>query len=372
MTAHARLSASGSHRWLHCPGSVAAETGLPDAPTVHSLEGSAAHALAEHCLNEGVLDASGAIGRTFGGMPVTQEMADAVQVYVDYIRNVGGFQQYETRLDFSRWVPEGFGTSDCITIADNTLHVIDLKYGKGVRVNAFENTQGLLYALGALDECEMLYSFDKVQITIVQPRLDHISEWVLTLDELNKWGDWIKERALLACAPDAPRVPSESACHWCKAKATCPALKTYTEAAILSEFSTLEELLPVDTLSDDELARALSAKKLITGWLDAVEEHATQRCINGEGFPGFKLVAGRSLRQWGDEGEAELVLKGALGDDAFEHKLLSVAKAEKALGKKQASLLDGLVVKPEGKPVLVPNDDPREPLGTAPAEFDKL
>ena len=371
MVAHARLSASGAHRWINCPGSVQAEEGIKDAASPHAEEGTAAHELAELVLNEGG-NCHAWVGRQLvenNAWTVTQEMADYVQQYVDYVAATPGTQQYEQRVSYADWVPEGFGTADAISIdpASKTLYCIDLKYGKGVRVDADNNPQGMLYGLGAYNEIEGIYDIERVVIVIVQPRLDHISEWSISVDDLLRWGAWVSERAQETIGPDAKRVPGESQCRFCKAKATCPALYDFTTRIIASDFDNLDS---PEHLSDERMAEVMSAKKLITGWLDAVESHITERLKAGDDFPGYKLVAGRSLRQWADEKEAEQALAEQLGDDAYERKLLTPAKAEKALGKTKAKAIKDLIVKPEGKPVLAPESDKRKPIGVTADDFD--
>ena len=371
MTQHAKLSASGSHRWLSCLGSVDAEKSFKDFSSAAAQEGTAAHELAEIVLQNGgnchaLIDKPLIETNTH---TVTEEMADYVQEYVDYVTSVGGEQFYEERVDFSEWVPEGFGTSDVIAINGETLDVIDLKYGKGLRVDADENSQGMLYALGAYNEYGMIYSFKTVRIHIVQPRLDHISVWEISIEDLLKWGAWVAEQAQTIQEGGAPRNPGEKQCQWCKAKAACPAIKSYAENIIMSGFDELDSPMP-DTLNDDELRAALESKKLIVSWLDAVESLVNERLQKGEAFEGFKLVAGRSLRKWGDEEAACDTLEACLGNEAYERKLLTPAKAEKALGKTRAKDIQDLIVKPEGKPTLAPESDKRKSILISVDDFD--
>lgn len=374
MTAHAKLSASGSHRWAHCPGSIKAEEGIADRSSAAADEGTAAHELAELVLTGGG-SCHDWINKPLienNAHTVSQEMADYVQQYVDYVKSHSGQHEYEQQVDFSEWVPGGFGTADALVLGGTTLRVIDLKYGKGVQVDAFENTQGLLYALGAVSDYEYLADIEKVVICIVQPRKDSISEWEITKADLMKWGEWLSERANQALSDDAPRVPGDEQCKFCKAMATCPALMKLAHKVIATDFDNMDDVANPDTLSDEQLAEALTAKKLVLSWFDAVEQHAFGKLERGEPFPGFKLVEGRSLRQWADEAVAEQTLVELLEHDAYERKLLSVAKAEKALGKKGASAIADLITKPRGKPVIVPESDKRPALGATENDFDNI
>lgn len=373
MTVHARLSASGSHRWLYCPGSVKAEESLPNTTSYHAEEGTAAHELAELALM-GSGNARDWLGKQLpesNAFTVTDEMANAVQVYVDYVRGFSGEHAYEQRIDFGDWVPEGFGTADAVIVQDDKIRVIDLKYGRGLRVDAEENTQAILYALGVYAEHELFIDIKNVVITIVQPRLDHIDEWEISISELLKRGEWIRQRAEEANSPDAERVPGEAQCLWCKAKATCPALMKFTNAAIMSDFETLD-LVNVDRLTDSQLRQALDSKKLIIGWLDAVEMYIKERVENGGAFEGYKMVEGRSSRSWSDEKLAIGVLESELGEQAWEKKLLSVAKAERSLGKAKLGVISDLVLRSSGKPTLVPESDKRPALGATADDFDCL
>ena len=371
MGKHARLSASSAHRWLNCLGSIEAEKGLKDSSSAAADEGTAAHELAEIVLEKGgnAFDHVGNYLIEMNTHVVTEEMAAYVQEYVDYVTAIGGVQHYEECVDLTDWIPKGFGTSDAIAIDGDTIHVIDLKYGKGVQVFAENNPQAMLYGLGAYAEYSYLQNFKTVKLHIVQPRLDHIDEWEISVEDLLKWGAWVAEQAQRIEEGDAPRTPGEKQCHWCKAKATCPALKKYTEEVLLSQF---EELEPpnADTLNDSQLRKALESKKLITSWLDAVEKLVNDRLQAGEKFEGFKLVEGRSIRKWEDEKAAELLLEDLLGDEAFEKKLLTPAKAEKALGKVKSKGIQGAIIKPEGKPTLAPESDKRKSISISVDDFD--
>ena len=317
------------------------------------------------------------IGNTFEGIEVTHEMADAAQTYINYVKSFSGHHFYEVRVDFSPWVIDGFGTSDAIVldVKNRVIRVIDLKYGKGVQVDAEENTQAMLYALGALNEYGDYCDFETVEIAIVQPRRDHISEWSIGVSDLLAFGEKAKRVCAIALSDDAPRVPGEYQCMWCKAKADCAELAKHTEQTLLTRFDDMNdgELPAVDTLTDAQLRQALEAKKLIVGWLDAVEQYVTDKLNNGEAFDGFKLVEGRSTRQWRDESEAAQLLEQHYAqDDLYQRKFISVAQAEKLVGKKNAAMLAELVVKPAGKPTLAPAKDKRKSVNVSLDDFDVL
>ena len=373
MTAHAKLSASGSARWLNCPGSVNAEKGIRDKSSFFAAEGTAAHALAEHCLVNGVT-ADSQIGETFEGFVVDNYMAEFIQSYVDYVRQFTGQHMYEVRVDFSPWVPEGFGTCDAMIIeSGGLLRVIDLKYGQGLRVDAEDNTQAMLYALGAYEDFSHIYDIDTIEITIHQPRLDHVSEWSISVTDLLSWGEEVKLKAAECLKPDAPRNASDKACQWCKAKPTCPALKKLTEQSIITMFDDVApDTIPLaDTLTDEQLKQALQHKKLITGWLDAVEAHIVERLTEGKDFDGYKIVEGRSLRKWADEDAAIEALSDQYDDDKlFKKSFLSVSQAEKLIGKKSALSLSDFIVKPPGKPTLAPESDKRPAINLQESDFD--
>lgn len=375
MTAHAKLSASGSHRWLACPASVEAERGIADKSSPHAFEGTVAHELAEVALKSNT-DADEWVGKV---MPethaeITQEMADYVQEYIDYVLYhipPKGYAAYEVRVDFSDWVPEGFGTCDALIIGGNTMHVIDLKYGQGVQVSPVDNSQGMLYALGAYADCAGIADIQKIIITIVQPRCnpDIFESWEISIEQLLEWGEYAKARALMCGLPDAEFNPGEKQCQWCKAKATCTALAAFTSDAIMEQFDEVEELTPVNRLTDEQLGKALSAKKLIISWLDAVEEVVVERLGNGVPFEGYKLVAGKSNRQWSDEGDVEHSIFELLGEEAYTKKLVSPAQAEKIVGKKRAAEIAEFVVKPQGRPTLAKSDDPRPAVNITADDF---
>ena len=376
-THHAKLSASGASRWLNCPGSVKAEQGIEDKTSPFALEGTRAHELSELALFNDK-EPQDWIGKPLvenSDFIVDEEMANYVQVYTDYCRAIskGADEVFiEQRVSYNDWVPEGFGTNDfgALFLKDKRIKIADLKYGKGVQVDAENNPQAMLYGLGTYAEFSWISDFDYVDIAIIQPRLDHISEWSISVKDLLKWAEWVSQRAEIALSDDAERVPGEKQCRFCKAKGTCPALMKYTEDIIMADFDDLDDMPSPDTLTQEQLRKVLEHKGLIEGWLGSVETVVRERLEDGKGFEGFKLVEGRSIRRWGNESAAEEVLSEVLGDDLYTKKMVSPTQAEKALKKDQRVLLDGLVVKPAGKPTLAPESDKRPPINITDEDFD--
>jgi hypothetical protein len=389
---HALFSPSSADRISTCPASLLHTQGLPDSPSFEAVEGTVAHALHEMCLTQGF------VAETFIGvaanvlMPtdalspaewalipdllVSAEMAAAVQESVDWCRAVPGRHFVEQRLSIDPWtpVPQQFGTSDFVAVdyASRTLTIVDLKYGRGVRVNAFENAQLMLYALGALNEFEMFGDLDIVSIRVSQPRLDHRDEWITSAAELLAHGERLKARFALALNPDAPFYPADKACKFCKAKATCPALYARTLELANGMFDNLNETAspvidgtwPISAhdakkLAPEHLAKALEAAPLVRGFLDAVESHAMALLLHGQDVSGYKLVEGRSFRRWADVDAARILLTEHGIDFFKDPEPISPADAEKKLPKAERARLAPLVSKPAGKPTLAPVSDKR-------------
>ena len=380
---HAKLSASGSSKWLNCPGSVEAESKIPNKQSVYAEEGTLAHELADICLKGG-FEAKKYIGKSVAydenkSSIITEEMAKFVQEYIDYVLayETKNSQLYtEDRVDFSNIVPDGFGTMDAAILDYDTgiCHIFDLKYGQGVEVSAVENTQAQLYALGFYNELKCLDVIKSFKIHIVQPRIFNYSSWEITLDDLVKFGQYASNKANEALTPNAPRTPGEKQCKWCNAKATCPALKKHTEDTILLSFENLNDKDPTskgniftNQLNDEQLKLILDNKNLIEDFLKSVEQHIYDRVLNGEKFEGYKLVEGRSNRKWVDD--AEEVLKNKLGEDAYEKKLIGITAAGKKLKKDE---VEELTYKPEGKLQLVLASDKRKEVTKTIDHFDKI
>ncbi len=374
MASHAKLSASGSHTWLKCTGSIKAQENYPNSSSIYADQGSAAHELAEHCLFKDVnpFDYEDQPSPSYPAIIIDREMCSSVQMYIDEINSIVGDKVYEQRVDFSDYAPEGFGTADCIIYNEDEglINIVDLKYGKGVKVDAQDNSQLKLYALGALAGFSRRYKIKTVNMVIVQPRIDHIDDFQMKVDDLYRWGEFVKQQAAIALSDYAPRTPGDEQCRWCKHKPVCPELLQLTQETLLSDFDNCETN-PVNKLSDEELSKVLIHSKLITSWLSAVEDYVKDRLENGQEFKGYKLVEGRSSRAWRSEKEAISTLSELYPpEELFEQSFLSVAKAEKLLGKKNMGIIDDYVVKNSGKPTLVPESDGRRSISGSASDFD--
>jgi hypothetical protein len=368
---HSLLSASGSATWLYCSGSVEAQKPYKESRSGFADEGTAAHELAELCL-KGNLNPYDFESKTLpetNWITIDKSMCRHVSDYMGFIEEFKGHKIYEQKLDYSEYAQDGFGTADCVILDGDTVIIIDLKYGQGIKVNA-DTTQTKIYALGVLSEFGMLQDIKTIRMFIYQPRLDHVDENVMTIDELLRFGEWVKDRAQAAMKPNAPLTAGDKQCLWCKHKARCPELMRYTENAIQNEFADFDDMVSVNRLNDDQLSIALSSAPLIKSWLSAVEEVVKERLESGEGFKGYKLVEGRSSRDWADIDEAESALRiDHTDEELYEMNFISVAKFEKLVGKKNIKEFENLIVKKTGKPTVALETDPRKSLSVSSNDF---
>lgn len=365
--AHAVLSASGAHRWIACPPSALLEAELPDTDSDASRQGTAAHELAEHKLRRAL--------KLRSDRPTSEwqddEMEELTDAYRDYVLDVaaetpGAEVFIEQRVDFSHIVPGGFGTCDTVIIADGTMHVIDLKYGQGVQVDATGNPQLRLYALGALGTFGMLYDIHTIRMTIYQPRRHNISTETLGVAVLTDWARTVVEPAATLAAAGDGEFAAGDHCGFCKLAATC---RARAEANL--DIAKYEFADPVE-LTDEEIADIVLRAPDITKWLRTVEAHAASAAINqGHQWPGLKLVAGRSVRKYADEQAVAEAAEAAGYHDVWDRRLIGITAMQKLMGKKGFDeVLGDLVVKPDGKPTLVPVSDRRPALETHTAEDD--
>ena len=386
MAKHALLSASGAHRWLECTPSAQLELQFPQSTSEYAEEGTAAHELCELTARYWLGEISEAEyenqrDELAKGKYYNAEMQECANDYAKFVAEKtaaaretceDAFTALEVRVDFSKYVKDGFGTGDCIIVSDNALEIIDFKYGKGVRVEAAGNPQMKLYALGAYLEYNTLFDIDSVRMTIFQPRLSGVqSSDEITVKELLEWAEkYVKPRAKLAYKGEGEFAPSEEVCKFCRAKAQC-------KARADKNLKLFDEAPDVLLLTPEDAGKILEQAGDIQSWLADLESLVSSTLLAGQPVEGWKMVEGRSNRRFADELKVVDAMKAAGYDESllYERKLITLTQMEKDFGKKAiAETLGELIVKPQGKPTLAPAKDKRpefRPEEQLLAEFDK-
>lgn len=366
MGKHAVLSASGAHRWLHCLPSARLELEFSNNESGAAAEGTAAHALCEHKLKKTLHMRSKRPISDYN----TDEMEEHSDAYVEFVMEQLEVAKQsckdplvliEQRLDYSCYVPDGFGTGDCIIIGDKKLHIIDMKYGMGIIVSAIENPQMKLYALGALEIYDSLYDIEEVSMTIFQPRRENFSTWTISVKELKDWAEnELKPKALMAYDGKGEYLPGDW-CTFCRAAVKCRA-----RAEEKLKLAQLEFKLP-PLLTDSEIEEVLFKLSDLTKWANEIMDYATDAAVNhGKEWHGFKVVEGRSVRKYKDEDAVAEAAKANGYKDIYRKSLITLTEMQKLMGKtKFEEILGDLIYKPPGKPTLVPLLDKRQALNVS-------
>ncbi len=371
MTKHAVLSASSSYRWLKCLPSARLEQKFDDEPGQAAKEGTAAHALCEHKLNKALKRRSKRPVSEFD----SDEMEECTDAYVAFVLEQLEVAKQscpdplvliEQHLDLRRWVPEGFGTGDCIIVSNDRLHIVDFKYGIGVLVDANNNSQMMLYALGALNLFDALYDIKEVSMTIFQPRRDNVSTWTVPVEQLMLWATKDLMPKARKAYDGVGAYQAGSWCQFCRAANRCRARAEANLELARKEFK------KPDLLTDDEIADILTKLPDFQKWASQLQDYASDAAINhGKEWKGFKVVLGRSIRKYKDEEAVAERCKENGYEDIYKTSLITITEMEKLMGKKEfKNLLNDLVYKPEGKKVLVPDSDKRPAVNTSNAQGD--
>lgn len=375
MGKHSILSPSGAHRWMNCTPSARLEQEFEGTESEAAKEGTAAHALCEHKLKKALHMRSKRPVSDYN----SDEMEECSDAYVDFVMEHYQLAKQtckdpvvliEQKLDFSCYVPDGFGTGDCIIISDGKLHIIDLKYGMGILVEAEENPQMKLYALGALEIYDVLYDIKEVSMTIFQPRRENVSTWTISVDELKNWAEKeLKPKAQMAYRGEGEYLPGEW-CTFCRAAVRCRARAEEKLKLAQSEF----KMPPL--LTDTEIEEILSILPDLTKWGNEILAYATEAAVtHGKDWRGFKVVEGRSVRKYRDEDQVAEAAKEAGYTDIYRKSLIPLTEMQKLMGKQKfEEVLGGLVFKPPGKPTLVPVADKRPAINVMNAinEFNEI
>lgn len=376
--AHAILSASSAHKWLVCTPSARLEEQFPSKTSEYMQEGTLAHAIAEFKVRSYFLEPMTKATQTrrlnkFKKEEGFQdEMLEHTDTYLNFLKeealktNTRPFISVEQKVDFSSYVPEGFGTADCIMISGDTLHIIDFKYGKGVKVEAEDNPQMKLYSLGAISAYGLFYPLKNIKMSIVQPRIDNISSYEMPIEQLLEWGEkTVKPQAQKAFAGIGDYVQGEH-CRFCRAKGAC-------------EFRAKENMKVIEkiensyngTITNDELGEMLTKTDGIEQWIKDIKAYALDLVLKGEQVKGWKAVEGKSNRKISDTDKAFEILEANGYEEAllYEKVPLTLTKLEKVVGKtKLAEAIGDYIEKPKGAPTLVKESDKREPYKVSAAE----
>jgi hypothetical protein len=377
---HALLSASGASRWLNCTPSARLEERFgKDKPSAYAEEGTLAHELSELKLRNHTGEMTDAtykkeVAKIMKNPLFSSDMLEQTDKYTSLVLEFFSATKdahpdavllLEEKFDFSHVVEQGFGTGDACIIADDTLHIIDLKYGKGIEVSAFDNPQLKIYALGALRHYELHYNIDNVRLTIVQPRLDAVSSFEVSVNDLLLWAAKEVKPAAERAYKGEGELCVGSWCKFCKVKAAC---RKYAEANL--ELAKHDFKDP-ELLSDDELLQVFAKQPMLQDWVASVAEHLLSEALRGKKWQGFKLVEGRSQRKWSNEtAVVEALLRQGLSADKFtETTTLTVAKMEKAIPKEALKSIQDFILKPPGAPTLVPASDKRPEFNSASEDF---
>ena len=381
---HALLGASKAAQWINCPPSARTQESVAESGSDYAQEGTLAHELAEVKLLGRVTKCNAKKRKTLSEQYekikankfYDQEMEQATDEYVGLVeerfmtakaRSSDAVILLEARLDYTDWVPEGFGTGDVVLIADGVLEIIDLKYGKGVPVSAYKNPQIRLYGLGAWAGYSYLYSIDEVHMTIIQPRLDSVSTDIMPIQELLDWADRVvKPAAVLAFAGEGDFCSGDH-CRWCKVKGNCRARADENMKALAHEFQ------DPALLTNEEIGSILFITEQLKTWAKDIEAYASGQALKGNPIPQWKLVSGRSNRSILDKDTAKgLFIAAKVDEDKYlkPQELLGIGELEKRIGKKElATLIGDLIIKPEGKATLVPETDHRSELNCVEGDF---
>lgn len=375
MPKHAYLSASASHRWLACPPSAKLCANILDQASEYAQQGTDCHELCAYLVEKAL--GRDVINPTENLTYYDAEMQNCAEEYRNYVlEQIEASKEFckdpqvmiEQRLDFSRWVENGFGTGDCVIVADEVLQIIDYKHGLGILVSAGDdehggNSQMMCYALGALKVFGDIYDINQIKMTIFQPRRDNISTYTISKEDLLKWADEVLAPTAQLAYVGKGEFNAGDHCTFCKVKATCRKRAEYNLELAKYDFE-----MPA-TLDDTEIAAILEKVDEMISWGNDIKDYALQQAQSGVHFEGWKIVEGRSNRKYTDENAVADTVKDA-GFDPYEKKLLGITAMSTLLGKKKfEELLGGLIYKPPGKPTLVPESDKRPAMNTAKDDF---